>query len=223
MSEVSKKLKDHYESTFRANGPTSQGVDWGEDASRLELRYEKMLAVISGGAKEAPSLLDVGCGFGGLWEYARSRGIMLDYTGIDVAENMIQWARETYADAEFICGDVLEIEFARRFDYVICNGILTQKLDVPGTTMDQFAGRLIRRMFDLCDRGVAFNVMTTKVNFFSNNLYYRNPAELFSWCLSEITPYLRIDHAYPLYEYTLYLYRNPADGIGDPDVDRSVK
>jgi len=213
MSEVSKKLKEHYEATFRVNGPTSQGVDWGGDKSKLELRYEKMLAVISAG--DSPSILDVGCGFGGLLSYANSKGIKLDYTGIDVAVNMIQWARDNYPDVEFICGDVLEIEFGRRFDYVICNGILTQKLDVPGTTMDQFAGRLIRRMFEMCNIGVALNVMTTKVNFFSNNLYYRNPAELFSWCLSEITPHLKIDHAYPLYEYTLYLYRKPADGIHD--------
>jgi hypothetical protein len=51
--------------------------------------------------------------------------------------------------------------------------------------------------------------MTTKVNYFSNNLYYKNPAELLSWCITEITPYIRIDHAYPLYEYTVYLYRDP--------------
>lgn len=216
MFGVSRKLKEHYEATFRSSGPTSQGVDWGEDESRLELRYEKMLAVVSDG--DVPAILDVGCGFGGLLGYAQSKGIRVDYTGIDVAENMIQWARDTYSDAEFVCGDALEVEFGRRFDYVICNGILTQKLDVPGTTMDQFAGRLIRRMFDLCDRGVGFNVMTTKVNFFSNNLYYRNPAELFSWCLTEITPYLRIDHAYPLYEYTMYLYRNPADAINHVDI-----
>jgi len=214
MSEVSKKLKEHYEATFRANGPTSQGVDWGAENSRLELRYEKMLAVIPQGTEGRPSLLDVGCGFGGLLDYAQSKGIDLDYTGIDVAENMIQWARDNFPDAVFICGDVLDVEFGRRFDYVICNGILTQKLDISGSSMDQFAARLIKRMYELCDQGVAFNVMTTKVNFFSNNLYYRNPAELFAWCFSEITPFIRLDHAYPLYEYTLYLYRAPI-GAGE--------
>lgn len=209
MSEVSKKLKEHYEATFHANGPTSQGVDWGADASRLELRYEKMLAVISQGAEGVPSLLDVGCGFGGLLDYAQSKGVELNYTGIDVAENMIQWAQENFIGATFVCGDVLDIKFDRRFDYVICNGILTQKLDVPGSSMDEFAACLIKRMYELCDHGVAFNVMTTKVNFFSNNLYYRNPVELFAWCLSEITPFIRLDHAYPLYEYTIYLHRAP--------------
>ena len=67
-------------------------------------------------------------------------------------------------------------------------------------------------MFELCEKAVAFNVMTTKVNFFSNNLYYRNPAELLSWCMNEITPYFRLDHSYPLFEYTLYLFRQPRLG-----------
>lgn len=224
MSEITNRLKEHYEGTFRANGPTSQGVDWGVDASQLELRYEKMLAVISQSSDRAPSLLDVGCGFGGLLDYARSKGIKLEYTGIDVAENMIQWAQERFPDTKFVCGDVLDVEFDRRFDYVICNGILTQKLDVSGSSMDQFAARLIKRMYELCERGVAFNVMTTKVNFFSNNLYYRNPVELFAWCFSEITPLIRLDHAYPLYEYTLYLYRSPlGNGESQADLDGGEK
>jgi hypothetical protein len=64
-------------------------------------------------------------------------------------------------------------------------------------------------MFSLCTVGMAFNVMTTKVNYYADNLYYRNPAELFAWCLSEISPHLRLDHSYPLYEYTIYAYRSP--------------
>ncbi len=215
MSEITNKLKQHYEATFRENGPTPQGVDWGTDASRLALRYEKMLAVISQNSARAPSLLDVGCGFGGLLDYARLKGLELDYTGIDVAENMIQWACDTCPDAKFILGDIFEYEFDQCFDYVVCNGILTQKLDVSGSVMDQFAARLIKQMYELCNMGIAFNVMTTKVNFFSNNLYYRNPAELFAWCFSEITPFIRLDHAYPLYEYTLCLYREPVGNEGN--------
>ena len=208
MSDVSQKLKDHYAAAFHAHGATSRGVDWGSDEARLALRYEKMLAVMADEAKSSPSILDVGCGFGGLLAYAQSKGIELDYTGIDVANNMIDWAGKNFPGANFICGDVLDVDFGRRFDYVVCNGVLTQKLDVPGLIMDQFANRLIKQMYSLCNRGVAFNVMTTKVNFFSNNLYYRNPAELFSWCIGEITPFIKIDHAYPLYEYTTYLYRD---------------
>lgn len=214
MNSITNALGKHYTEKFALYGPSSEGVDWGTDASKLFLRYEKMLAVIQINSSQSKtlSLLDVGCGFGGLLSYAKdykSYDFDLEYTGIDVAENMIRWAKDNIDAAEFICGDVMQYAFDRKFDYVICNGILTQKLDTPGLEMDQFASQLIRCMFNICNVGIVFNVMTTKVNYYANNLYYRNPAELLAWCLSEISPHLRLDHSYPLYEYTMYLYRQP--------------
>lgn len=209
MDPISKALGQHYAGKFSQHGASSEGVDWGPDETKMLLRYEQMLKVADWRDTSKPSLLDVGCGFGGLNSYAASKNIDLDYTGIDVAGNMIEWATANASSGTFIHGDILDHQFNRAFDYVVCNGILTQKLEATGLEMDQFAAKLIRQMFSLCTIGVAFNVMTTKVNYFSNNLYYRNPAELMSWCLSEITPHLKLDHSYPLYEYTLYLYRNP--------------
>lgn len=209
MDNVSETLKAHYEKKFEMYGPSSMGVDWGEEEKNLNLRYEKMLAVSQDSDLSLPSLLDVGCGFGGLLRYANTKGINPCYTGVDVAENMIKWARKSFPQNEFFLGDVLEILFDKQYDYVVCNGILTQKLNIAALAMDEYAHKLIRRMYDLCLEGIAFNVMTTKVNHFDNNLYYRNPGELLSWCMSEITPHFKIDHAYPLFEYTIYLYREP--------------
>jgi SAM-dependent methyltransferase len=204
-------LRQHYREKFSRHGPTSEGVDWGSDESKMLLRYQKMQAVVEAPRSGSASLLDVGCGYGGLFSYLAGKGAEIHYTGIDVADNMIQWARQKFGAGTFVCGDILSHDFKREFDYVVCSGILTQKLDVPAIEMDRFAADLIKRMFDLCKRGTAFNIMTTKVNFFSNKLYYRNPAEMFSWCISEITPHIKIDHAYPLYEYTVYLYRKPVE------------
>lgn len=209
MDNVSETLKAHYEKKFEMYGPSSMGVDWGEEEKNLNLRYEKMLAVLQDSGLSLPSLLDVGCGFGGLLRYVNTKGINLCYTGVDVAENMIKWARKSFPENEFFLGDVLEIINDKQYDYTVCNGILTQKLNIAALAMDEYAHKLIRRMYDLCLEGIAFNVMTTKVNHFANNLYYRNPGELLSWCMSEITPHFKIDHAYPLFEYTIYLYREP--------------
>lgn len=208
---ITETLRAHYERTFRAHGTTAKGADWGEKVADLAIRYDKMAAVIAPGGSEPVSLLDVGCGFGGLLDHLRARGIATDYTGIDVVPDMIETARARHPKARFILGDVLAANDLGQYDYVVCNGILTQKLDVPAAEMDAFAAALVRRMFALCRKGIAFNVMTTKVNYFANNLYYRNPAELFAWCLTELTRHIRIDHAYPLYEYTMYLYRTPTD------------
>lgn len=209
MDPISEALRQHYSEKFSAHGPSSEGVDWGSDKSKISLRYDKMLHVVSSTYVNKHSLLDVGCGYGGLLSYAMGKNIDLDYTGIDVAENMIEWARKNFPQNEFVLGDVLDIDFEKKYDYVVCNGILTQKLETPGLTMDAFAHKLIRRMYELCNEGIVFNVMTTKVNYFSNNLYYRNPAELLAWCISEISSHIKLDHSYPLYEYTIYVYRNP--------------
>lgn len=209
MDPTSKALREHYSQKFSLHGPSPEGVDWGADESKMLLRYDKMLGVADFSGKHKATLLDVGCGYGGLRSYALTKNIDLDYTGIDVVNEMIEWAKANQPSGNFIHDDVLNYKFDGQFDYVVCNGILTQKLETPGLQMDQFASQLIRQMFALCRIGIAFNTMTTKVNYYSNNLYYRNPAELFSWCLSEISPHIRLDHSYPLYEYTIYLYRNP--------------
>ena len=210
MHPISKTLAQHYSEKFALHGPSPEGVDWGSDESKILLRYDKMLRVADHVNRSNPSLLDAGCGYGGLRQYAFSKNIDLDYTGIDVAGNMIEWAKANVASGDFIHGDILDYKFQRTFDYVVCNGILTQKLGTVGLEMDQFAAQIIRRLFSLCTVGMAFNVMTTKVNYYSNNLYYRNPVELFAWCLSEISSDIRLDHSYPLYEYTIYLYRTSA-------------
>lgn len=120
---------------------------------------------------------------------------------------MILYAKNNNSDAkEFICSDFLNYNFMDNYDYIICNGILTQKLEATNIEMDNYALELIKKMFKLCKKGIAFNLMTTKVNYFSNNLYYKSPVEILSFCMNELSSNIRIDHSY-LYEYTVYVYK----------------
>ncbi len=210
--DISHILVQHYSQKFAEHGERPEGVDWGVDPADHRLRLERMLAVTELGQQLGVrhSILDVGCGYGSLLALMREQGLDFAYTGIDLCEPMISAARKKYPSDEWIVGDVVDMKGTRRFDYVVCNGILTQKLGVSIRDMDQFLKVIVRRIFELCRIGVAFNLMTTHVNFMSPNLYYRNPSELLAWCMSELTPRIRLDHAYPLFEYTIYLYRENA-------------
>jgi hypothetical protein len=77
--------------------------------------------------------------------------------------------------------------------------------------MRRFAERTIAALFRACRRGAAFNLMTTRVDYRDAALFYRNPAEVLAHCLA-LTPHVRLDHARGLFEYTVYLYRNPRCG-----------
>jgi len=213
MDPITSALRNHYESMFAQHGATARGVDWGSDADVI-LRYDKMLAVMEEASAAAHSstegrvsLLDVGCGYGGLYAYAQRQGMDINYTGIDVVAEMISHARATLPDAHFDCRDVFESPLTETYDYVICNGILTQKLRASIREMDSYAQAMIKRLFSLCRRGAAFNVMTSKVNFTVPNLYYKSPVEMLAFCMSEVTEKVKLDHAYRLYDYTVYLYR----------------
>lgn len=212
--EITSLLGAHYGRKFGEHGTTPEGVDWGSNSEDHLLRLDRMLAVLKlGGLDTKPSLLDVGCGYGSLLDVIQERNIPLSYTGVDICAPMIDAAKARHADAKWVVGDVLDKKISSRFDYVVCNGVLTQKLGVSIRDMDHFLQAIVTRMFDLCNIGVAFNVMTTHVNFMAPNLYYRNPVELLGWCMSALTPRVRLDHAYPMYEYTIYLYREDAQGL----------
>ncbi len=207
-NKVSNELKEHYAKKFKEFGATPKGVDWGKEEDML-MRFEKMVNIIDHHGSEnsaVPSLLDVGCGYAGLLTYAIEKNISIDYTGIDVVKEMIDYSKNHFSKGRFFCKDVLEFT-DEKFDYVVCNGILTQKLNVSIKEMDVFAKQIIKKMFSICNKGIAFNIMSDKVNFMVDNLYYKNPVEMFAFCLSEISEKVMIDHSYPLYEYTVYIYK----------------
>lgn len=215
LTSLTQRLHDHYRATFRAHGATPQGVDWGAREEAARMRQDAMLAITEGCAPGG-TLLDVGCGYGALADRIDARGMELDYTGIDVVEEMVLEGRRRHPHRRFLDGDFLAAPSVASYDYVVCNGILTQKLGASILEMNRHARELVSSIFAACRRGCAFNVMTTHVNFQAENLYYRNPIELLGWCMSELTPSVRLDHAYPLYEYTIYLYRDGVrSGPGD--------
>jgi SAM-dependent methyltransferase len=208
MTSVTQQFHDHYRANFLAYGATSEGVDWGAQVEASRLRLDNMLSIING-YSPGGTILDVGCGYGALADRVNDLGLNLEYTGIDLVKEMVVEAGLRHPHRRFIHGDFLSNSDIGTFDYIVCNGILTQKLSVTNLEMNEHAKRLITAMFASSRRGCAFNIMTTHVNFQVNNLYYRNPAELLGWCMSQLTRFVRLDHAYPLYEYTLYLYHQP--------------
>ena len=146
---------------------------------------------------------------GGLLERATERGLDVDYVGLDVCEPMIAHARLTHPEAQFRHGDFFDQPTSERFDYLVCNGILTQKLDASIAAMEAYTRDLVTAMFARSRMGIAFNLMTTKVNFMADNLFYKSPVEMLAFALT-LSPKVVIDHGYRLYEYTVYLYRPEA-------------
>ncbi len=204
MHPISEALQRHYRTTLAEHGASSRGVDWGDEASTAR-RHQQMLKVVRDPDRRF-SILDIGCGYGAFADVLEASGLDHSYHGVDVVEEMIALARQRRPDIDVVCGDFSDLPFGK-VDYAVCNGIFTQKLEASALDMERFMKAMVRKMFDTVTVGCAFNVMSSRVNFFAPNLFYMSPSELLSWCLSEVTREVSVNHAYGMYEYTVYLYK----------------
>ncbi len=208
-NKVSEALKTHYRKAFQKYGDTPLGVDWGEIAELADARQNQMLDLITETreSENPATLLDVGCGYAALADTISKLNLKISYFGMDIVSEMIESAKNRHPNLVFYEGDFLSSpeEF---YDYIVCNGILTQKLSATKLEMDHFARKLIRKMYNQCTTGIAFNVMNSNVNFQKSNLYYHSPVEMAAWCISELSPRIKIDCSYePWFEYTMYVYK----------------
>src|SRR4051812_18438081 len=120
------KLVEHYTSCFRMHGPTAKGVDWPNSAD-VQKRFAVMVGVIPPDQLlDGCSIIDLGCGYGALWEYVTAHHPRVSYKGIDLSEPLISAARARHPNVSFELRDVLERPLEEACtDYVIMNGLFT--------------------------------------------------------------------------------------------------
>jgi len=121
MKETLKRLKEHYEPRIRPDRLGYQILDWENQESQF-CRFEVLLRRVT---LEGRSLLDLGCGVGDLCDFLASRSVSVDYTGVDILEEMIKEARRRCPEGRFIHADLLkENPFGEvSFDVAFCSGI----------------------------------------------------------------------------------------------------
>src|SRR3954463_7025768 len=120
----------HYERCLERHGATAKGVDW-PNVPDLAVRFHTLLGLLDGAASEPrPVLLDLGCGSGLLLDYLRATGKLqtVDYRGIDLSPAMVAAARLRWPDHDIVCTDIVRDPLPElSVDYVIMNGVLTEK------------------------------------------------------------------------------------------------
>lgn len=200
-------LVAHYERCLEEHGDTHRGVDW-PDATDARTRYEVMLDVIR--EPDPVRLLDFGCGAAHLLEHIRDRGRTgIEYVGLDLSPRFVELSRAKFPDHEFLCTDVLAEPAATLppFDYAILNGVFTERLDLEWETMFAFMAAVVGRTFAAAGRGIAFNVMSPRVDWERDDLFHVGLDRLTGHLAAEVTRDFVVRHDYGLYEYTVYAYR----------------
>lgn len=203
--DLLRAVRDYYGARYRAHGDSARGMDWKDEASQ-RLRFEVLTRHLD--LTGSPTLLDVGCGNGELLAWCRERGYDVRYLGIDVSEEMVEACRRRFGPDAAALASTADLErLGRRFDYAVASGTFNVKQDADDAVWGPYVRRSIAEMFAACDRGIAFNVMTTRVDWRLPHLYYMDPGE--APALADLcgTRRFLVDCSYPLFEMTVALWR----------------
>lgn len=193
-----------YTERFAKAGPTVQVLGWRDQAQQA-LRFDVLAGI---GDFDGKSVLDVGCGFGDFADYLQGHGRRCRYVGVDINPTLLEVARRRHPELRFEERDLLAQPLDERFDYVVESGVFNHRLSDNET----FAQRMLAAMYATCRLGVAANLMSDRVDYRDDDLYYFHP-EAYLHYGSGLSPYVTIRHDYPLYEFTLYIYRTPPRGF----------
>ena len=148
------------------------------------------------------TILDLGCGFGDLCGFLK-RNYKVDYTGYDINNNLLEIAKKKYPDARFDVKDILMGQIIEKFDYIISSGVFNFRL----SDNTSFTKKMLKKMFEMCDKGVAVDFITDYVDYRNEDLHYTNPEDMFSFCKT-LSKRVTIRNDYMPFEFCVYIYKN---------------
>lgn len=213
-------LVTHYERCLERHGATPAGADWPNVAD-LAVRFQTLLRLLDGAAPQPrPVLLDLGCGPGLLVDYLTATGRLntVEYRGIDLSPAMVAAARERWSDGDFSCRDVVTDPLPEQsVDYVIMNGVLTEKQTLSHEVMANIAKELIASVFTAARVGIAFNTMNRHVDWQRPDLFHWGFDELSAFLSERVSRHYAFRSDYGLYEYTTFVWRAPQRQQAPPD------
>ncbi len=190
------------------HGDCYLGVGWTKSQADADRRYDAMLGVIREPDAEV-SVLDFGCGLSHLYEYAlRSGRTRINYSGLDLSEKFLAVSRAKHPTTPYYPLDVLtQADELPSFDYVVLNGVLTLKAEHTFAEMWSYATDVLRAVFAKATKGIAFNVMSKRVDWERDDLFHLPFDLLATFLVAELSRHFVIRHDYGLYDYTVYVYR----------------
>jgi SAM-dependent methyltransferase len=189
-----------YTESLAEHGRDSRAVGWKDPASQ-RLRFDKLAEVLLPG-EDPVTVTDWGCGYGAMFEYLDERlgSRLAGYTGYDISDEMIAAARAATADprARFVLGSAPEPA-----DYAFVSGTFNVRFEASdGEWAGWIEGRL-RELAAASRKGLAFNLLSSYVDWREPHLFYGDPREFFDFCRRELSRFVTLFHDYPLYEWTI--------------------
>jgi SAM-dependent methyltransferase len=199
-------LSEHYNELARVFGYSPHAVQQSSYATQ-----ERRLQILLEGFPQFQSkkILDFGCGAGHLLRLLQKQGFNGEYVGYDISAELIKLAKENNAGGRFELRNIFEQPPQEEFDLVFISGVFNNDIGCN----ESFMQSVLKALFSKTRLGLAFNSLSTFVDFKSPGLYYFDPCQVFTFCKEQLTTTMSLRHDYEIkegvlpFEFSCYLHK----------------
>jgi SAM-dependent methyltransferase len=200
MTNEELRTADSYRQMLSAHGPSFRALNWGSQGGQ-ELRFSVLAGIADLNGKR---VLDVGCGLGDFASWFEHHGIDVDYTGLDLTQELLDEAARRHPRRRLIQGSLLDSDLLAgdRFDYVFASGIFYSYPEGG----DAWMQAAVTRMWQWAEKGLAFNSLSSWGQSQEAGEYYADPVEVLTFC-RDLSPWVSLRHDYHARDFAVYLRR----------------
>lgn len=197
----------HYEECLDKFGDNHLGVDWPKEEDVLT-RFKVMTDIILN-KNDICSIIDFGCGCGHLNEYIIKNNLKIKYYGLDISEKFYNICKKKFPHNIFYKIDILKdnIDNIKNEDYIIMNGVFTEKRDLNNIEMWNFMTKILKKIFTKANIGIVFNIMSPIVDYKDEKLFYVSYDKIGLFLKENLSKNFIINNNYKLWEYSVYVYK----------------
>lgn len=205
MNEIDKeKYIQRYTDRFNKFGYDARTLGWGGGIEKQYIRFSA-LTEIDKNKFNGSTVLDIGCGFGDLFDYLKMIGSNVTYTGIDIVPVLIETAKLRHSDGEFILGDFMDLD-KEKYDYIVGSGLFNAKVETDGGN-EEYIENSLKLLFEKVKVGLVVDFMSTHVDYQHEIAYHCDP----SWAFivgKNLSKRVQLKHDYMPYEFCMFIYKD---------------
>jgi SAM-dependent methyltransferase len=198
-----RKILERYGERIEKVGHGASAI--GEPKQRQAFYFDFLTQVP--GLSERDSVLDIGCGYGDLYDFLKLKGWAGNYVGIDINPALISEGRRRYPGTDLRVQDIQENEIGVVTDWCICCHALTS--DTEGAPFLQHFESMLNIMWKSCRKGLIFNMLSPLADF-TNKVHARPPVSDVLSIVSRLTHRFTLRHDYMPFEYAIYAFKASA-------------
>lgn len=193
------KIVSRYDERFKLYGFDEKTLGWSKN--KMKLRFKILTEYWN---LSSSSILDVGCGFGHLFQYLSTEGIRTNYTGVDINPNLVSEGKKQFPEAKLEVRDIFSEDLSTFYDYVVSSGVHNFRIEDNWS----FIKSTFKKFSQISRKGFAINFLSAVADDQSSEqLYFASPSEVLQLALT-YSKRVMLRHDYMPFEFTIIVDMN---------------